>query len=240
MLPKEPVGHGMKSARPGESDVPLQIPDNSLRSPCHFGGGAPCEGQQQDPFGIDALEDKVRHTMRECIGFTRTGTGNHEQGACGFAEPMFGRLALAGVELMNACLFHAGNYSTFVRSSPHIVLSLPHSTYVDRYRENRRRPMRRSLFVVAAAASIAAGAHMAAQNPAPAGGGQGGRGQQAPPQPMSFFVTSVGVGDGANLGGLAGADAHCQKLAVASGREGAASKTWHAYLSTQGNGAVNA
>ena len=59
----------------------------------------------------------------------------------------------------------------------------------------------------------------------------------APAQPMSFFVTSVGKGDGANLGGLAGADAHCQSLAAAAGR-GAA--TWRAYLSTQGAGAVNA
>ena len=41
----------------------------------------------------------------------------------------------------------------------------------------------------------------------------------APPrQPMSFFVTSVGKGDGANLGGLAGADAHCQALAKAAGQ----------------------
>ena len=54
---------------------------------------------------------------------------------------------------------------------------------------------------------------------------------------MSFFITSVGKGDGANLGGLAGADAHCQALATAAGRGGA---TWHAYLSTQGAGAVNA
>src|SRR5205814_4898581 len=45
-----------------------------------------------------------------------------------------------------------------------------------------------------------------------------GRGAQAPPQPMSFFVTSVGKGDGANLGGLAGADAYCQTLATAAGR----------------------
>src|SRR5262245_60052058 len=61
--------------------------------------------------------------------------------------------------------------------------------------------------------------------------------QQQPPQPMSFFVTSTPKGDGANYGGLAGADAHCQQLATAAGR-GAA--TWHAYLSTQGTGAVNA
>ena len=54
--------------------------------------------------------------------------------------------------------------------------------------------------------------------------------QQPPRPPMTFFLTSVGVGDGANLGGLAGADAHCQKLAAAAG---AGDRTWHAYLSTQ-------
>jgi len=66
---------------------------------------------------------------------------------------------------------------------------------------------------------------------------QGGGGQQAPPEPMSFFITSVGKGDGANLGGLAGADAHCQMLAEAVGR---GDVTWRAYLSTQGPNAVNA
>lgn len=59
----------------------------------------------------------------------------------------------------------------------------------------------------------------------------------APPPPMTFFVTSVGKGQGANLGGLAGADAHCQQLAQAAGR---GNVTWRAYLSTQGAGAVNA
>jgi len=59
----------------------------------------------------------------------------------------------------------------------------------------------------------------------------------APPPPMTFFITSIGKGDGANLGGIAGADAHCQSLAAAAGRGGV---TWHAYLSTQGPGAVNA
>jgi hypothetical protein len=54
---------------------------------------------------------------------------------------------------------------------------------------------------------------------------------------MSFFVTSHGPGKGADLGGLAGADAHCQALAASVG---AGAKTWHAYLSTQGPGAVNA
>jgi uncharacterized protein YidB (DUF937 family) len=58
----------------------------------------------------------------------------------------------------------------------------------------------------------------------PGGGNQ-------PPQDtsMSFFVTSEGKGDGANLGGIAGADAHCQALAEAAGSTG---KTWRAYLST--------
>jgi hypothetical protein len=54
---------------------------------------------------------------------------------------------------------------------------------------------------------------------------------------MSFFVTSTPAGKGADLGGLEGADKHCQGLAAAAGAGG---KTWHAYLSTQGPGAVNA
>lgn len=49
-------------------------------------------------------------------------------------------------------------------------------------------------------------------------------------QDMSFFITSVGKGDGANLGGLEGADKHCTTLAEAAGVRG---KTWHAYLSQQ-------
>lgn len=63
---------------------------------------------------------------------------------------------------------------------------------------------------------------------------------QQPPQPMSFFVTSAGLGNGANLGGLAGADKHCQTLAAAAG---GGNKTWRAYLSTSASGnqpAVNA
>ncbi len=47
--------------------------------------------------------------------------------------------------------------------------------------------------------------------------------------PMGFFITSVNPGNGGNLGGLAGADAHCQKLASAAG---AGNRTWRAYLST--------
>jgi hypothetical protein len=60
---------------------------------------------------------------------------------------------------------------------------------------------------------------------------------QAEQSNMSFFVSSQGSGKGADLGGLAGADQICQNLAAAAGAGG---KTWHAYLSTQGAGAVNA
>src|SRR5262245_56173023 len=62
---------------------------------------------------------------------------------------------------------------------------------------------------------------------------------QQPPA-MSFFITSAGSGNGANLGGLAGADKVCQTLAAASG---AGSRTWRAYLSqpaSAGQPAVNA
>ena len=69
--------------------------------------------------------------------------------------------------------------------------------------------------------------------------------QAAPPQlpqspNMTFFITSIGPGKGADLGGLEGADRHCQTLAE---RVGAGGKTWRAYLSTQavgGSQAVNA
>src|SRR5215207_2853848 len=57
---------------------------------------------------------------------------------------------------------------------------------------------------------------------------------------MTFFVTSAGPGKGADLGGIEGADRHCQTLAQAAG---AGNRTWHAYLSTQASGggtAVNA
>jgi len=83
----------------------------------------------------------------------------------------------------------------------------------------------RVCFALAAAASIT----VFAAQPAPA--------QSAN---TSFFVTSNGIGNGANLGGLAGADNHCQTLAQAAG---AGAKTWRAYLSTQaadGQPAVNA
>jgi hypothetical protein len=68
----------------------------------------------------------------------------------------------------------------------------------------------------------------------------GGSATQAQQSEMSFFVTSSGSGKGADLGGIEGADRHCQTLAQAAG---ASSKTWHAYLSAQASGgsaAVNA
>jgi hypothetical protein len=84
--------------------------------------------------------------------------------------------------------------------------------------------------ICAVVAVAACASHVEAQQPA--------AGQQQ--QPMGFFITSVGPGDGGNLGGLAGADAHCQRLAQAAG---AASRAWRAYLSTAAGGgqpAVNA
>ena len=63
------------------------------------------------------------------------------------------------------------------------------------------------------------------------GGGQGGQAAA----PMGFFITSTPM-SGGNLGGLAGADKHCQMLAAAAGSK----REWRAYLSTQGAGAVNA
>src|SRR5262245_34961803 len=89
--------------------------------------------------------------------------------------------------------------------------------------------MRPQLLLCGSRALVAAGsAPVAGQHGMPGG------------HPMTFFVTSESIGDGGNLGGLAGADAQCQKLATAVGAGG---KTWHAYLSTQarpGQPAVNA
>jgi hypothetical protein len=70
----------------------------------------------------------------------------------------------------------------------------------------------------------AAGAAVFVAACATQGGGAGGGA-------MSFFVTSAGTGKGADLGGLDGADKHCQGLASSAG---AGAKTWRAYLSTQG------
>src|SRR5882672_6995434 len=79
-------------------------------------------------------------------------------------------------------------------------------------------------FAALAAASLMSTA-AGAQNPA------------TPPQPTApttFFITSVGKGDGANLGGLAGADAHCQALADAAQVTLPTGRVWRAYLSAVG------
>lgn len=95
------------------------------------------------------------------------------------------------------------------------------------------------LFGTGLTAAFLGGAYLGAQAPAAQPPASPPAAQQ-PPQPMSFFVTSVGGGSGANLGGLAGADRHCQTLAQTAGGGG---KTWHAYLSASaadGRPAVNA
>lgn len=87
--------------------------------------------------------------------------------------------------------------------------------------------MRKILFVVAISVVLAPVSYLV-------------HAQAAQAKQMSFFITSVGSGDGANLGGLAGADKHCQTLAAAVG---AGNRQWRAYLSAQAEGttaAVNA
>jgi hypothetical protein len=94
----------------------------------------------------------------------------------------------------------------------------------------------RSIVSAAAAAVVCSSLFAFAQQPAAPPAGQ----PAAPPPPMSFFVTSAGSGNGANLGGIAGADRICQTLGTAAG---GGSKTWHAYLSAaaaNGQPAVNA
>ncbi|MEO8335035.1 MAG: hypothetical protein ABI664_08685 [bacterium] len=85
-------------------------------------------------------------------------------------------------------------------------------------------------FAALAALSLASTAQ--AQNPPAA----------APAAPMTFFITSVGKGDGANVGGLAGADEHCKALADAASAPLPAGRIWRAYLSAIGTDgkAVNA
>jgi hypothetical protein len=96
----------------------------------------------------------------------------------------------------------------------------------------------RLIVLLAAGAAIIAGPAAAQQPPTATGAPAVPAWAPGPsPHPMTFFVTSEPIGKGGNLGGLAGADTHCQALAAAAGRGNA---TWHAYLSTQGPGAVNA
>lgn len=83
----------------------------------------------------------------------------------------------------------------------------------------------RSLLAVSALLTLAAQVHAAQPD------------GNAPPMEMGVFITSVGLGKGGDLGGLEGADAHCQALATAVNM---GHRTWRAYLSTQGENAVNA
>jgi hypothetical protein len=90
------------------------------------------------------------------------------------------------------------------------------------------RVIQRAVVVVAGLGALAFGQHLLAEDAV-----------QEQPR-MGFFITSVGLGNGADLGGLDGADAHCQALAKAVG---AGDRVWRAYLSTQATGgqpAVNA
>ena len=82
-------------------------------------------------------------------------------------------------------------------------------------RHDERMAMKKTLFVAVLALVLGAGSYTVftqggAGGAAPAAG-------QKPQMPMSFFITSVGKGNGANLGGIAGADAHCAMLAQAAG-----------------------
>ncbi len=81
-----------------------------------------------------------------------------------------------------------------------------------------------ALALAAAAAVLLSACAMGPDKPAPARVGT---------SPMSFFITSANPGQGANFGGLAGADRHCQALATAAG---AGNRTWRAYLSTTAAG----
>jgi hypothetical protein len=99
--------------------------------------------------------------------------------------------------------------------------------------------LRKSVLICGAVTALCLATAASAQTPAPAQQPNTARSTD-PAKPLSFFVTSEGLGKGADLGGLAGADAHCQKLAESVG---AGKQTWRAYLSTQaadGKPAVNA
>jgi hypothetical protein len=99
-----------------------------------------------------------------------------------------------------------------------------------------------AVIAFAALGSIVALAQ-APQQPPAGGGAQGGRGGGAAKGPVSFFITSVGKGDGANYGGLAGADAFCAERAKAGNIPTPDGRTWRAYLSATAQGgqpAVNA
>jgi hypothetical protein len=99
-----------------------------------------------------------------------------------------------------------------------------------------RSPLRLLLLTAAAAATLAACAGGTTSGTSPMSSSSGGSTGSG----MTFFVSSTGSGNGADLGGLAGADQLCSRLATAAGAGG---RTWRAYLSAQaagGTAAVNA
>jgi hypothetical protein len=108
--------------------------------------------------------------------------------------------------------------------------------------------MRKTQYVLAVLAMAALGSIVAlalapAPGQQPGQGRAGGGGRGGPAGPASFFITSVGKGDGANYGGIAGADAYCAQMAQAGGLATPDGRTWRAYLSqpaTGGRPAVNA
>src|SRR5215470_17633047 len=107
----------------------------------------------------------------------------------------------------------------FWRDSRRVVRTLP----------RKGNAMYGSKTIIVAGLALCAASGSQAQQPTP---------PQLPQSPsMTFFVTSVGPGKGADLGGLEGADRHCQQLAE---RHGAGGKPWRAYLSTQAAGANQA
>src|SRR5215831_16099220 len=91
----------------------------------------------------------------------------------------------------------------------------------------RRHLMKQLIALGMAATGLAlAGTHLVSAK-------TGAQTPKAPKTSMTFFITSVGSGKGGDLGGLKGADQHCQQLATAVG---AGDRTWHAYLSTSAGG----
>src|SRR5262245_43651011 len=96
-------------------------------------------------------------------------------------------------------------------------------TLINKQIPRKDNPLMKKMTGVVVAIMLVSSFVVLAQNAPP--GGQ--RGQQPPPQPMSFFI-AVNSGVGANLGGLAGADRMCQMQAMEAG----SNKTFHAYLST--------
>jgi hypothetical protein len=88
-----------------------------------------------------------------------------------------------------------------------------------------------SMLIIVSACDKAQDTSVTNDAPAAATESKAPQSKEAMTGPMSFFITSIGVGNGANLGGLEGADEHCQNLADDAG---AGNKTWRAYLSTTG------